>query len=434
MEKKGFAFCYRDIAPGIRGHVVETGAFKASSLNLHFVLPLKVETAAHYALLPFVLDRGCCAYPSQEALYRKLEELYSTSISYRIGRRGDYQIVTVSVDLIDNAYAFDGTDVFGETCGVLRSLLCEPLLSDGVFLAEAVSLEKKNAKDQIRAKINSKARYAVERCREIMYAGEDYGLATTGTVEEVEAITPVSLAEAYRTFMKTARVEIFYVGGLPKDRVFAEMKKIFSDDARQPMDFSWQQKALLPREEMLQVEECISAAQGKLVIGFRTDVLPGHENYEALAVFLEILSGSPTSKLFMNVREKYSLCYHCSASADAYKGFIVVRSGIENERKSEAEAAILHEIQEIQQGNISEEEWQYAMRSLTSNLRSLHDSPSGISSFFLGCSLKGDYMMPEERNARIQQVTREQVIQVARSVYPDTCYFLRGTGTGEEEL
>ena len=46
------------------------------------------------------------------------------------------------------------------------------------------------------------------------------------------------------------------------------------------------------------------------------------------------------------------------------------RSGIENSKKSEAEDAILHEIQEIREGHMSDEEWSFAMRALGSSYRS----------------------------------------------------------------
>ena len=53
--------------------------------------------------------------------------------------------------------------------------------------------------------------------------------------------------------------------------------------------------------------------QAKLVIGLRSGMTHAEDDYFAFRVMTDIFGGGPYSRLFLNVREKMSLCYYCSA-------------------------------------------------------------------------------------------------------------------------
>ncbi len=70
--------------------------------------------------------------------------------------------------------------------------------------------------------------------------------------------------------------------------------------------------------------------QGKLVMGYRANVdYADTDRYYALVVGSNVLGGGPHSKLFVNVREKESLCYYIFSSIEKYKSILFISSGIE---------------------------------------------------------------------------------------------------------
>ena len=70
----------------------------------------------------------------------------------------------------------------------------------------------------------------------------------------------------------------------------------------------------------------MDVTQGKLGMGFR---LRQRRHPPPLLLGNTLFGGTSNSKLFLNVREKLSLCYYASSAYHRQKGLITVSSGIE---------------------------------------------------------------------------------------------------------
>ena len=167
-------------------------------------------------------------------------------------------------------------------------------------------------------------------------------------------------------------------------------------------------------------------------MGFRTGVSVTDRDFYACTLFNELLGTSPVSKLFVNVRERLSLCYSCHSVYNAYKGAITVACGLENANRERAEEEILRQIQAIADGEITDEEWTAARQSLENAYRQLEDSPAALESFYFGRALAGVSATTAQSRASFEAVAREDVIAIARGIRCDTVFFLRQTGDGEE--
>ena len=132
----------------------------------------------------------------------------------------------------------------------------------------------------------------------------------------------------------------------------------------------------------------------------------------------------------MNVREKQSLCYHCSSSYNAYKGAILISCGLEPSNRDVAERAILAQVEALRRGEISEEELSAAKKSLENGYRQLLDSPGAMETYYYGRSLLGVETSLELCRERIRGVTREAISTLAQRLVLDTVYFLDGTLEG----
>jgi len=180
----------------------------------------------------------------------------------------------------------------------------------------------------------------------------------------------------------------------------------------------------------------MAVSQGKLNLGFRTDITLKDPAYYAMAVANEIYGASPISKLFMQVREQKSLCYSIGSSYDLYKGIMKVSCGIDPNAKDIACEEILHQWDRMCRGDITDEELSCAKQSLDNSYRTIADNPNAIEGFYYGRLLEGVDMTVEDCRQRFAEVTREQVAAAAQGVTLDTVYFLNGTcpdGAGEED-
>ena len=143
-----------------------------------------------------------------------------------------------------------------------------------------------------------------------------------------------------------------------------------------------------------------------------------------MQVFNNLFGEGMTSRLFMNLREKQSLCYSVGSNYYGAKGIVTVSAGIDCGKKEAASQEILAQLECCRRGEFTPEELNAAKQALLSGLRATHDSPSAIESYYAGAALSGLRWTPEEYMQKIQGVTPEQVRRAAESLKLHTRYSL----------
>lgn len=416
--------CRNALCGGVWLNTVRTDRFKTALLTVNLFVPLRKETASAYSLLTDVLMRGTEQYPTMQALNRRQDELYSLGLGAYVQKKGEAQLVTFELTCIDDLYAFDGMHVLEEGMKLLQELIFHPVTENGVFRAEYVEQEKRNLSDDIRSRIDNKASYARTRCIQIMCEGEPYAVEHGGCLEEVEKLDGASLWNAYRTLLADARVEIFYVGQKADEDVSALCKQYLPFSPREA-SFPRTERGDAPAQ-VRRVTEQMRISQCKLSVGFRTPYTLGEGNFMKLSLFNEVFGGSPNSRLFLNVREKKSLCYYCSSAPDGLKGILLINSGIEQRNKQAALDAILEQLEDLRAGKLTEEDLETARRSLRNGYREITDSPASVCSWYLGRISAGCEDSLEDAAKALETVSVADVIKVANDLQLDTVYYLEG--------
>ena len=147
-----------------------------------------------------------------------------------------------------------------------------------------------------------------------------------------------------------------------------------------------------------------------------------------------IMGGTPFSRLFLNVREKLSLCYYCAARFDGATGIMMVDIGLEKGNKDKAKEEILRQLSLVAQGEFDGEELENTKLSYINSLKSVGDSLAAIESWYLMQILWYEQPASTEQEVEaVQAVTREQVIGAASQVTLDTVYFLTSKEDSHEE-
>lgn len=427
---------------GAELHVIPRDTFKTDFIMITFTLPLEEESAAHYALLPSVLCRGSEQYPTLDALAVRLDTLYNAGIAGRAHKRGDMQAVTFQLrclaqDVIPPEDDNEGP-ILISLLDTFCSLLFAPLTEDGAFLPAYVDGEKKNLCEAIRAKINNKASWALSRLDEEMFAGERYGISSRGTEETVSRVTPQSLYEKYLVMLAHAPVSVTYVGKMETEEVkqaLAAFAGQLASHRRACGQLYCSETEVLRRAQhpMRKIEESMEIRQSRLCIGYRTGHVLSDGDFYRFALFSELLGGSASSKLFMEVRERRNLCYDCGCYPEAHKGILYISCGISADAFDEAEAAIEAQIEAIRDGDVTEEEFHAAKKSLISGYREIEDSAAAIAVWYENRRAAGIDTSPEETAAQVMHCSIQDTARCAASLTSDTLYFLRGLGTDDND-
>ncbi len=412
------------LGDGVEGLFVENARFNTTLLSFHFYLPMQEETVAENALLPYVLTSCSAHYSDFSKLNYKLHSLYGATLSAEVGKMGDYQTLRMSISVINDAFALDDTSTVASAAELLASLLFAPALDGEAFRQADVAREKRQMLDRIASEKSDKRRYARARLTEEMFAGSPFGLSKYGREEQVEAITPAGLFEAWNRLLTTAFIRVQIVGKvLPRgvfEAIAAAMSAIKRTDIVSLGGTAPAQKAKQVRE----VTETQDVAQGKLVLGFASEQHGGDRETLPLFVMADVFGGGPYSRLFSNVREKLSLCYYCAASLVKSKGFLMVDSGVEAQNADRAKEEILNQLQVMQQGEFETSDFEASKRSICDMLRSYSDNLSMIDLWYASRVREQSPMSPDELAKAVAGVTREEGAAAARGVSLHTVYML----------
>ena len=415
------------LRPGVQLTAVQTKKFKSSTLAVRFLTPLSEEDASRNALVPMVLRRGTVEHPDLESLSAALDELYGGSLEPLVRKKGETQCVGFAGSFLDDAYALEGEKVLEPAAELMAEVLLKPYTQDGAFCPDYTRQEKDNLIDRIRAQVNDKRQYAQIRVVAEMCGDEPFGVDRLGSEASAQAIDAKALWEQYQKLLRTARVELYYCGSADPERVQAAFAPIVNGlpEGGERMAVVRPAKKKAPKHPR-RVEESLDVTQGKLAMGFRTNADAWDEQYPALTLVNAIYGGTTTSKLFMNVREKLSLCYYASSGLMKYKDVMLVSSGVEFDKVGQAEGEILSQLYQCQTGDFSDDEMEWARRSVVSTLLTTLDAQSRLEDYWLGQAAAGLSEGPDQLAARVEKVTREEAVAAAQDLILDTVYFLKG--------
>ena len=113
---------------------------------------------------------------------------------------------------------------------------------------------------------------------------------------------------------------------------------------------------------------------------------------------------------------------------------MLIDSGVENSNLNKAKDEILKQLDEMAKGNFSDEELNNAKTAVCGSMRSYNDSASGLATWWLTqlCVWNRDFS-PEDAIEKYKGITREDIIEAAKSYKLDTVYIMSGDEKGGAE-
>lgn len=411
----------RKIADGVYFSSITDKRYKKNLISVAFSTQLREDTATENVIVPVLLTKCNSKLPTYKAFNNKMSRLYASGIGGTAGRQYDLQTISFGAYYLDDIYALSGEKMTGIMTDILIDCLTSPVTENGVFSEKFVELEKKTVIDNIETAINDKRSYAIERAMKTICKGEPASVCSYGTVEKAKLITPDSAYKAYRRMLETMPCEIICTGCSDFDGVAEKFAAAFEKVGRHDIENTT--IALSPvKTQTEEVTERLTVNQSKLVLGFKS-----HSDDDAALVLLQkIFGGTTSSKLFRNVREKMSLCYYCSAARNDLKGIMLVNSGVENENIEKTKEAVIDQLEEIKNGNFTNEDINFAEMAIKNDFKSVADSAGNVSNWYFDCIRKNDIITPEEKLGRYLGVSKERIIAAAKSMVLDSVYVLTG--------
>ena len=416
------------IKEGITIHNIKTNKFKTNLYAVFLAMPLDRETVTKNALLAAILRRGTSNIQSQDQISKKLEEMYGASFDCGIEKTGDNHIMKFYLEALNEKFLPTKEELTKQCIDLLFDIILNPLVENNGFKSEYVESEKKNLKQIIESKIDDKRRYSFERCVEEMFKNEPYGLYRYGYVEDLESITPESLYQYYNQMINECKIDIFASGEIEQEEInniITSNKEIAKLKERNAKYVPYKEQATPKHiKDVNVVEEHKQVGQGNLVIGLSANSNTENARY-ITSVYNAILGGGANSKLFQNVREKESLAYTAGSTYRRQKDAIFIRCGIEIANYDKVLITIEKQIEDIKNGEFTDEDINNSKELLTSTIRSISAEQDTEITYYYGQELSEKFVGIDEYLERINKVKREDIEEIAKDIEVNTVYFLR---------
>lgn len=411
-----------EIGKNVKLILIPESKFKTNLISVYIQRKLDRNEVTKNALLPGILKSGCNKYKTLGQLTDREEELYGSYLHAGASKRGESQVLGFSILSVNEKYLDE--KILGQCIEFLNEIINNPLVIDGGFNEEYLNIEKEILKDSIMSIINDKGNYAMKRTNEIMFEGEPYSINGKGYIEDLDTIDRVSLYEHYKEVLKTSPIEIMIEGEFEESEVVELIKEKFQFDRGNIIDIP-KEEYYKEVDEVKEVKENMDIAQGKLVMGYRCNVdYLDEEKYYSLLLGSRILGGGADSKLFINVREKESLCYTIYSTIQKSKSTMMVCSGIEAQNYEKTVNLVKEQVQKLKDGDITESEISNAKIAFINSLNSLNDEIGRISDFYFSQSISKNKSDLDQIKNMINKSTKEDIVEAVKNIELDTIYFL----------
>lgn len=415
-----------ELKQGIKLHTIKTDKFKTNLVAVFLTTKLNRENVTKNALISMMLRRGSKNMPTQEEISKTMEEMYGASFDCGLDKTGDNQVLKFYIESInDNFLPKQGENIIEKSIKNILEIIFNPYTENDGFKNEYIEQEKNNLKQRIEGKIDNKARYAMDRCIEEMYKDKPFGLYKFGYIDDLESINGKNLYQYYKDLINSCKIDIFVSGDI-KDEIEDIVKRDENIEKLQGRNADYVVPQLESKQKIQEeiVTESMEVTQGKLLLGLDVNINDEKQKYDTL-IYNSILGGSANSKMFQNVREKAHLAYVASSSYLRYKSNIFVNCGIEIGNYEKALELIRKQIDDMKKGKFTDKDIEDAKTGIIANIKTIADEQDTELTYYFGQELSQNKTSVEEYEEKINNVSKEDIINIANKVSINTVYFLR---------
>lgn len=369
----------------------------------------------------FVLYRVGSRY--EQAKYNGVSHFIEHMMFKGTKRRPATADISRELDGVGAEYnAFTGKDMTGYYVKIdsrhlpLALDMLHDMLYCSKFEDKELQQERKVIMEEIHMYKDNPMRRIEDIVEEQVFNGSSLGWNIAGDQKSMDAITRASMLAYKNAFYTPERTVIAVAGNITSD-TFPQIEKLFGRIPKKKTapDFSAYQNAQKAPRIKVEFKE---TEQIQLALGFPAFAY-GDKRLPALSVLGNILGGTMSSRLFIEVRERKGLAYSVRASADPFEdtGLFVVRAGLTKSRIDEAVKLICAQLVKIREKGVTSAELKRAKENIRGRVVLELEDSSDLAGYFGNQEIYlNEIKTPDERFAKINAVTAAEVLAVAKEI------------------
>ena len=414
------AYPEKRIGSGIRYTEIRDEKFRSCLLSVQFCVHRDAASAAIHALLPDLLTASSAEYPSVAEMTLRLELLYAADFLGKLTLCGDDAVLDFTASWLDDRYALEGEALTDEMLSLVIGALLHPNAENGAFCDPEFRICKQNLLDDIDCEQNDKRGYTLRQAAGLAYQGTPAAIPPHGTRAAADKITPEAAFRLWQEILRTAAIEIAVVTPAPKPQIALRFAEAFRAVPRSPLHFCFDAPCIAKKTVSVQ-EERLPVGQTKLAAVYRYDSIPR----EVMLMLCSILGWNSDALLFVNLREKQSLCYYCCLQHSRSKHTIFIDCGIDAADLNAVRQEIDAQLKAMQNGDFTDEMMEKSVLRYACRAAADSDSAYDTAAEMLGRLRSGDLRTPQQMTEALRHVTRAQIAEAAKMLQPDSVFILR---------
>ena len=334
--------------------------------------------------------------------------------------------ISKELDKVGGAFnAFTGKEHTGfwakvdnEHCDLALDVISDMLLNSK-FLIKDIDKERGTVIEELNMFLDNPMMRIPFLFEEVLYPNHPMGWDIGGTKKTMNSVKRKDFIDYYKKHYNSDNTIVAIAGNFDEKEIKNKIKKYFTSSGKnkskkQTKAYDKQSKpeVLLKYKETDQTHLCLG------VRGYNTS----HRDKYALSILSVILGGNMSARLYTSIVEK-GWAYYIYTSPESYKdvGYFAAQSGVNNKKCLEAIKIILDEFKKAKEEKISAEEIKRAKDYIKGRTNIALESSDAVASFVANQEIDtGKILTPEEKFAKIDKVTADDLQRVANDIFVDS--------------
>lgn len=404
-------------------HLINTTRFKQINISVRFTKSYEKNTGAYLKLLERILPfNGTKKYKRIKDINKKLESLYRTSLTSTFFCLSKNMTFEINMGIVNPKYTED--TLLHDSCEMLREILLNPKIEDEQFNGEVFEIEKENLIKSILNVKDSPDTYGRLKFEEKFLSGTVYAENNYKNIKLFENLENKELYQIYKSLFTDYKVDILVCGDFENLDIQKEISFVMKD-VKQNDKTNKDLYYKIKKKEKLEEKESMQIMQSSLFVGCTIDNLTEEERNYRLILYNTILGSMNNSVLFMNVREKNSLCYHVGSYINRFTDTIEIESGI-NKKNYEKTLSIIDEcLRNMEDKKVIETNIVNAKKTIEIAQNDFYDNMNKIMTYYFMNEFTNIPSI-EERRLKVKDVTVDEICELAKKVRLSYVFLLEG--------
>lgn len=406
-------------------HLIKTDRFKTINIGLKLTKEYNKEEFAYLNLLARVLPiNGTKNYKTVNDITKKLESLYNAGVYFKSLQTSKNMSFEASLRIVNPKYT--EISMYKESISMLKEIITNPLIKNNEF--NYFDVTKNNLINNIKNIKDNLPIYSSLKFNEIFYKETIYEENSLKNLPLYEKLTNKNMYKYYLKLFNSFKIDVFVIGDYLEDEILSNVDDLLKDFRQK--DTSSKELYISFNPKKSKDKDKFTSTQSSLLVGLTINNLTEEEKFYTLLLYNTILGSMNNSVLFVNVREKNSLCYHISSTISKYTSSIIINSGINKTNYEKAVSLIEESIKSMTDEKMVNGLITNAKKTLNLAFNDFYENPAKIVGYYY---LKefDEVKSIEERREKINNLTSKEISSLAKKVQIKEIFLMEGVNSEE---